>query len=68
VHFYDGGQPYDTRQQAWLQAYLSAGQTWDGTGVIVNGYGKANPKVMVILDRMVGTLLLSSVLWQLQQQ
>jgi hypothetical protein len=63
VHFYDGGQSYSTRQQAWLQVYLSAGQTWNGTGVIANGYGKPTPKVMVIFDSMVGTtLVLGSML------
>jgi hypothetical protein len=32
VHLYNGGQPYNTRQQSWLQAYLTPGQIWNGNG------------------------------------
>jgi hypothetical protein len=53
IHLYDGGQPFNTRQQAWLQAYLSSGQTWSGSSPIVNGAVRPTPKIMVVFDRMV---------------
>jgi hypothetical protein len=53
VHLYDGGQSYAARQQAWLQAYLSAGQTWTGASPNVNGAIKPTPKIMVVFDYMV---------------
>jgi hypothetical protein len=43
----------NTRQQSWVQAYLSAGQSWDGNGVVVKDAGKPTPKIMVAFDSMV---------------